>query len=233
MIRFSKIDDKLTVYKGKEIVLFGAGGHGKRIKRELESNGFEVAYFCDNNEKKWGSEFESVKIISPKDLCEIYNEQTLVQISTAFSREIEEQLRALKLDSFISFDEYSERMAALYIYKTLPQSLKIYKDFYSKSNYLVDQTRQECLDYAIKVNCLDLNSYNILCMPPKTGNYTLMASLGKCGAAYVRFGHSYNRMFEGLEEMIGEKKIKIVTSVRDPIAQNLSLFFQITSNIRL
>lgn len=231
MIRFSKIDDKLTIYKEKEIILFGAGGHGKRIKKELESKGFEIAYFCDNDEKKWGTEIENLKVISPENLCEIYNEKVLIQISTVFSEEIEVQLMNLKMDSFISFYEYSERMAGLYIYKTLPQSLEIYKEFYSKSNYLIDQTRKDCLDYAVKVKYLNLDSYNILCMPPKTGNYTLMASLGKCGAEYVRFGHSYNRMFEGLKELIGEKRIKIVTAVRDPIAQNLSLFFQITSNL--
>lgn len=36
MIRFSKIDDELSIYKKRTVILFGAGNSGLRIKKELE-----------------------------------------------------------------------------------------------------------------------------------------------------------------------------------------------------
>lgn len=231
MIRFSKIDDKLTVYKENEVVLFGSGFWGRDIKKTLEFHGIKISIFCDNDERKWGSDVEGIKILSPAQLKERYSEKTVVQISTVFSKEVEKQLQALGMDFFISFQEYIERISGLYIYKTVPESVKSYYNFFSQPSYLVGQTRHECLNYAAKVRYFDWESYNILCMPPKTGNYTLMDSLRECGGEFVRFGHSFNRMFGDLKEFLGDKKIKIVTSVRDPIAQNISLFFQITSNL--
>ncbi len=231
MIRFSKIDDKLTTYKEHEVVLFGAGFWGRDIKKNLEFHGIKVSFFCDNNEKKWGSYMDGIEILSPVQLRERYSEEILIQISVASGQDVEMQLRAWGMGTFISFQEYIERLSGLYIYKTLPESVKIYDNFFSRPSYLVGQTRYDCLNYAARVKYFEKDSYNILCMPPKTGNYTLLGSLGKSGAEFVRFGHSFNRMFDGLKEFIGDKKIKIVTSVRDPIAQNISLFFQITTNL--
>lgn len=39
MIKFSNIDDELNVYKGRKVILFGAGKNGLRIKKELAEGG--------------------------------------------------------------------------------------------------------------------------------------------------------------------------------------------------
>lgn len=39
MIKFSKIDDGLNIYKERKVILFGAGNCGMRIKAELERVG--------------------------------------------------------------------------------------------------------------------------------------------------------------------------------------------------
>ncbi|MCI8512129.1 MAG: hypothetical protein HFE83_09060 [Lachnospiraceae bacterium] len=230
MIRISKINDELTVYRGKEIILFGAGRNGIRIKRELERKGFKISYFCDNNEKIWGEGLDHIEIISPSRLRQIYDcEKTLIQISSTFSRSIEEQLVSYKIEAFISFDEYCERMHALSIYKTLPQSLEAYQDLYFEPGYEALAIRKRCVDYAVRVNYFDLDSYQIICLPPKTGNYTLEASLQKHHAEYVRISPCYDLMSAEAGRMMEGKKIKIVTAVRDPVAQNLSFFFQINT----
>jgi Predicted nucleoside-diphosphate sugar epimerases len=230
MLKFSKIDDELSIYKGKEIILFGAGNNGKIIKKSLEHKGFKIAYFCDNDEKKWGEKLDNIEIISPDHLYEIYDEKMLIQISCIYSREIEKQLQTSNISFFISFEEYNARMYALWIYKALPQSLYAYRALSSEPSYAVGQLRKECLDYALRFKYFDLESYNVICLPPKTGNHTLENSLYKCNGEYIRIGHCYNRIFDELKELV-KGKMKIVTAVRDPIAQNISLFFQLASGV--
>ncbi|WP_319581931.1 FkbM family methyltransferase [uncultured Pseudodesulfovibrio sp.] len=49
------------------IVIFGAGGCGRELKRNWETIGGTVAHFVDNNANLWGSTVESVSVISAKD----------------------------------------------------------------------------------------------------------------------------------------------------------------------
>lgn len=231
MIKFSKIDDGLNIYKERKVILFGAGNCGMRIKAELERvGGVKINCFCDNDSGKWGTTMEGLAVISPSELQQVYNEETLIQISSAFSKQIEAQLRSLHMESFISYEEYCSRMNCLCIYKNLPEYLDIYRSLYSNPSYIVLQIREKCLGYAARVNYFDFNSYNIICLPPKTGNYTLESSLRKYSVEYIRIGHCFDRISDELRKFIKGKKIKIVTAVRDPIAQNISFFFQ--SNTR-
>ncbi len=226
MIRLSKIDDELTVYKGKDIILFGAGYQGRVVKRELESKGFQITGFCDNDKKKWGEIINGTEVISPDRLCEIYNDKMLVQISCIYSSEIEKQLQLLKIDSFISYREYCERMEGIRIYCGLPQSVKQYKTLCTKPSYFELLVRKQCIDYALRVKYYDMDSFHIVCLPPKTGNHTIEASIRECGGEFVAFRHTFNDMFPVWSKLLEGKKIKIITGVREPVAQNISFFFQ-------
>lgn len=230
MLCFSKIDDKLTVYRNKNIILFGAGDRGSIVKRNLERQGIKIKYFCDNDRNKSGGVKDGIEVISFSQLCAIYDKRVLIQITSIFSREIEKQLLSHGMDSFISFEEYEERMKALYVYKTIPDSLNAYESLNYNPSYAVLQLRKICIDYAVKVKYYDLDSYNIIFLPPKTGNYTLEASFRQYNTEYVRVNHYFGILFDELNRLLEGRKIRIVTAVRDPIAQNISFFFQ--SNTR-
>ena len=45
MIQFSKIDAELSIYKEKEVVIFGASSTGKKVKEILEKNGIKDIFF--------------------------------------------------------------------------------------------------------------------------------------------------------------------------------------------
>ena len=54
MIQFSKIDAELSIYKEKEVVIFGASSTGKKVKEILEKNGIKIKAVIDNDTKKVG-----------------------------------------------------------------------------------------------------------------------------------------------------------------------------------
>lgn len=54
------------------VIVFGAAKNGLRLKRDLETNGYNVIGFCDNNVKKQRLELDGLEIISfenLKNLC--------------------------------------------------------------------------------------------------------------------------------------------------------------------
>ncbi len=51
MIQFSKIDAELSIYKEKEVVIFGASSTGKKVKEILEKNGIKIKAVIDNDTK--------------------------------------------------------------------------------------------------------------------------------------------------------------------------------------
>ncbi|MDE7203126.1 MAG: aldo/keto reductase, partial [Lachnospiraceae bacterium] len=55
-----------------KIVCFGAGGMGKSFINILSSFGYKVDYLCDNSSELWGKKVDSIEIISPKRLADMY-----------------------------------------------------------------------------------------------------------------------------------------------------------------
>lgn len=65
MLPISKIDSEFRIFKDNKVVIWGAGYCGKEMLSQLESVGVEVFAFCDNQESKWGSTYETLPVISP------------------------------------------------------------------------------------------------------------------------------------------------------------------------
>lgn len=62
------------------------------------------------------------------------------------------------------------------------------------------------------LKCFNLESYNLLCLLSKIGNYTLANSLDWCNVEYIRIEPCYNRIFDELKELV-KGKIRIATAV--------------------
>jgi hypothetical protein len=62
--------DDLAVPFEKSLVLFGAGGLGKKTLTGLRRIGMEPLAFADNNPVLWGKEIDGVKVLSLKDAAE-------------------------------------------------------------------------------------------------------------------------------------------------------------------
>lgn len=51
------------------VLIFGAAGVGVKAKEILESQGYEVLAFTDNDINKWGKDCEGISVLPPKDIC--------------------------------------------------------------------------------------------------------------------------------------------------------------------
>jgi FkbM family methyltransferase len=59
---------------GNRIVLFGAGGLGRRVLAGLRGNGIEPLAFSDNNSKLWGTAVDGLAVLSPQDAVRAFGD---------------------------------------------------------------------------------------------------------------------------------------------------------------
>lgn len=87
-------------------VLFGAGNMCRNYMK-CYGEEFPPLFTCDNDAKKWGSEFCGLQIESPEKLKDLASD-TAIFICNLYYREIEKQLRDMGVDNPIEFfnDEY-------------------------------------------------------------------------------------------------------------------------------
>ncbi len=76
------------------IIIWGTGVQGKRLKEVCQLHGWKIKAFTDNNSKSWG-EIEDIPIISPMELTESFCEDAQIWIA-AKAPEIYAQ--AVKID---------------------------------------------------------------------------------------------------------------------------------------
>ncbi|MDE6662378.1 MAG: hypothetical protein K2K46_03445 [Lachnospiraceae bacterium] len=74
-----------------ETAIFGTGNWGKELHTILKNCNIHISFFVDNDDKKWGYEFEGTRIFSPEILKE-YQGYVLIAVKE-HQEEIYEQLQ--------------------------------------------------------------------------------------------------------------------------------------------
>lgn len=92
-------------YKG--IVIYGCGHNGRILKGVLELCGYTVNCWCDSNRRITGNELNGLRIISPEELVEKYQDYLVIISTMQYKVYIYEHLRALgfPLEMVSIFDE--------------------------------------------------------------------------------------------------------------------------------
>ena len=85
-------DKKKELLKTPNIIIFGAGLAGKRVKHYFEENGVKISYFCDNDDKKWYKTIENAKVLPPNDLKNFETNSLKVIIASLWFLDISYQL---------------------------------------------------------------------------------------------------------------------------------------------
>lgn len=221
-MRLSSIDDNLTIYKNKSVVIWGASSAGRKMYQLLKGEGINIIAFCDSNSNKWETKYCNLDIISPDELEKMNNESILIQIASEWEKEIADELKRRKVENFLFYSEAYGRLLNLKKY----QLAQTHKDLYYR--YLDGKFYFPVIyEWEDMLPLYDCSEVVLLCLPTKTGDHTLMYTLDRYGVPYMNLWHAPFRYTKEFEEIFAEKKIKIITATRDTVGQNLSLLFEV------
>jgi FkbM family methyltransferase len=79
--REQRLRAELEAGRSKPIVLFGAGGLGRRTLALLRAAGRDVAGFIDNDSGRWGTDVDGVPVVSPADAAARFAADGLVVVT--------------------------------------------------------------------------------------------------------------------------------------------------------
>lgn len=220
MIPISQIHGNLSPYKENKVLLFGANEQGEQLLSLFQKHGIQVTWVCDPNTQLWNTDFCGYSVCDPEIISGLLHEHPalVVQLATTCtSKDLFEQIVHL-----IPFDE---AWAILNFYDTLSQD--------SQNNHSLLQAEKiqtvNILQETIKLSKFSSENLDkpllILCMPPKTGDHSLIQTFQRENIPH----HFVFHMPEAIELYSlsqDHPEIKIITAVRDPIAENISLLYQ-------
>lgn len=218
-MKFTKIDANLTIFYEKEIILWGNCPYAKKMLSLFRFFSLEPSFVLVEEKKEFF--WEGVPVISLLDLKEkkgnflvqltnySYDYEKISQIALEygikdclFASESWHMLRTLVLENLQSKEETP-------LFSTLLEE-EVLEKKRALRNYILEHMGENLL---------------LICLPPKTGDHSLMKTFEHYGVEYFQMMH----VIEGFERDFMASlpmNVKIITAVRDPIAQNLSLFFE-------
>lgn len=228
MIRISKIDDKLDIYHKNTIYIWGAGKNGKYIQKLMKSFEIYVEAFVDNSVKVQGRHLNGIEVISPRELYERYDKDNNIIVQLGLNRkneaEVIEEIAECRLE-YILYEEACKRLLDLKKKDALERGNFADNQIWELKSFF-DNIMYESRAYLTG----NIDKDNLfMCMPPKTGNVTLVNTLNSMN---IRFCNLWHSPFEAANirekafELWNQKKVKIIMAVREPVAQNLSMLFQ-------
>lgn len=227
MIQLSKIDENLSIYKGKTIIIWGTGSAAQKLLTYFNYFHIPIAAFTDNNPQKWNTSLYNIPIICPDKITDLFpNHHVIIQIGSSYEKEIKLQLDKLNLD-YVLYSEANVRLYG-YLLRSLSKTAFTKSELLDKSQKIMDITldniKENLLSYIIGSSA---DTYNIILAPAKTGNYTINKALENQNQFhYINLWHRPDLLPNSYSKYMSNKKIKILTAVREPIAQNLSLMYE-------
>lgn len=228
----------------KKLVCFGAGGAGKSFLDNyyVDFMGYTFEYFTDNNRDLYGNyvvcscndkyKVQGIEIISLEAFIAYCQKEAsaVIIITSMYYDEIKKQLLDIGLGNLIVSCEEVSRLAFYHFIhkKIMAKSVRLAQeyltDFLYKSTVHCDFTARLCFQKVI-----NKKEGIFMFSPPKVGNSTLCYSLRAHNKliidAHILPLHVPKIFRISLKE---EAKVVII-GVREPIAQNISLLFELSN----
>lgn len=176
MIPISRIDSELSIYKNATVIIWGTGKYGSKISNIFKMKNINIKYFCDNDESKWGQDYQGVEIISPTELKHLFSDGKDICVQLALNSKYENsvisQLNSLGIENFISYNEFIN-MYSYYnkcdVVKQRPELPQLETSL--GANAFLGVTLQSFFQH-VYMNWDDLGFF--VCMPLKTGDHTIL-----------------------------------------------------------
>lgn len=213
----------------KTVVLWGAKNLGPQFLSFFRELSIDVRYFCDNDPSLWGTVHSGVPVISPDQLKQWMAEskapgegEIVVQLALhrKYEGSIRTQLEAYGIKEIYSVDSCLTKLKLTFL------------DTFHEGNLSVPQ--EEKLSWTKPMFTLSVDDFYAQCeketlpvlvgQPPKVGDITMMETLKSHGIDYFFLGNQPHWYDKKVTAGRGET-IKIITSIREPIARDLSMLF--------
>lgn len=125
--------EQLLRSRENRVVLFGSGNLGRRAASSLTGIGIRPLAFADNNRDRWGTQIQSLDVLSPDEAAKLYGKNSvfLVTIWNAahWFQETAEQLIALGCDNVAPYVYLHWRFPEIFLPCLLNDSPhKLYRD---------------------------------------------------------------------------------------------------------
>ena len=230
-----------------EIILFGTGSSGVDFFSLLRKLDIVPSYFCDSNSELSGTEIEGVLVISPDKLQSIYQKgKSIIVVCSVYLNEIIEKLYDLGIDDSDIFSKLSVSLSLRYLYfRDNDCRLKGWKNEIEMSEQLFEATGTDfsmgCDSTIDKRTMFQLIHTNRDCIfsfsSGKTGSSSIEASID-VKKYYTLHFHDFHLFFKAnkfenvtefwkqFQHLLGEKNLKVFIGIREPIARDISAFFQ-------
>lgn len=233
MIRISQISDDLSVYKENQVVLFGIGYGLKTIIELLHYHEIDIDYICDNNKSYWGKYVNDIQVISPRQLKQLTqgnNAQTsggggiVVQIAVSNTSEsMNEQFLSLGVKTVISFDEAQNVLNCMFKMDLFENNKLTFDENEYSTQFRKSILKEKFTEYVL--NNYFSEQLLLICMPMKTGDNTLMSTFSDKKIQWLVMDHSPENFDKALLNSLSGT-VKVITALREPISQNLSIVYQ-------
>lgn len=247
MIRDLDLIENINCLFDKKVILYGASGKGMKIYSDYKKSGIHFFAFTDGDEKKWGSEFMELPVISHNDLSEMDSRNEIVIIITSsFDREIEKELaeKGIAINTTYScfgleFSVYKHINSGLFelsFVRSYMEKKELWKDVWQLSGHCYNEWL-DSIDWGQIRSCYRFGNPVWNFQAGKVASKSLHFYLLERGIPSFHI-HSVQCFFkrEGLsrdmksqiqEGIFKNGKVKIVTGIREPISRDISLFFQL------
>ncbi len=212
-------------YKDTAVVVWGIGLYGSIYVSVMKYLGYDILACCDNDKSLWGTKFQDVPVISPKELENLSKEhaEKKLLLQFAFGKEHEDSVR--KQLSFCNISDcvsFSEGMNQLF--PSLEEKLKSdYPDLEEKWQQSLD-IMKDWLENSFSTSPQDKEEKGVLVLqPPKTGDSTIIGTLVQNNIPYL---HGYHAPEKCKDRNKTQEIQKIIVGIRDPLARDISDTFQ-------
>lgn len=235
-----EISKDFNLLHKKELYIWGAAEKGWQIQKTLMRCGIFIEAFCDSDSHKWGEFYENIPIISPYKFFERYRKNMQICVISCVFREKEllrlfEELKVNNI-SLVSYWGIKNAFIANHIVLEVQNNWPIYDQIwkYKKRNYLKE-------NFGLSLEILEkLETYNSdviwNCQPGKVASTTICNRLLEAGIPCLHMhmlDYPSHVLGESLKDIWIKKingklsqKIKIITSVREPLSRDYSAFWQ-------
>lgn len=233
MITMSQIHSDFAIYRTQPFVLFGASTVGQNILSLFAQHQLSPLCICDFREDLWGGEVEGLPVYSPSYLSILESEfpDLVVQLGLETPEERGKAKEFLSKMGHFRLISGEECWSVVHFMDMLDRK----QDLWEEAK--IEQNKIHSINLVQET--LKLNQFSdqhqgepllLLCLPPKTGDHSLMNTFQ---AHHIPFHFVFHRPEAiDLHPLLQDHpSIKIITAVRDPIGENISLLYQIISEL--